>query len=188
MVIDKDIFTYFFIPYCIIIFFQRIFETFAKRAKVNGRIEKKWTFTAMAVVHFFIFLGAILEYFISPRPVSLPVTLAGLCLYCFGLALRNYARKTLEGFWSIHIEIRDAHRFIREGPYRYIRHPAYLAILCEVAGIALIPNAYVTLLMGFPAYLLFTIIRIRYEEAELIKKFGQQYLDYKKQVRALLPL
>lgn len=180
--------TWFFIILFSIIFIQRVLETFSKREKKKGEIRHKWTFTLLFIAHFIIVVGSIPEYLLLKRDVNFIVTIIGLILYLSGLVGRNWCIRTLGKYWSIHIEIRKNHKLIRNGPYRYMRHPAYLSIIFEVCGIPLIVNAYFTFLFAVVAYLPVIFLRIYYEEQEHPKLFGQEYLAYKREVRALLPI
>lgn len=188
LILDRYMFNYFFIVFSVAIFFQRIFETFAKRNTIKGAIAKKWTLAAMVIIHLSIFFGAIFEYFFFEKPIYLLVSVVGILLYSFGLALRNYAIRSLKEFWSLHAETRECHKLIRKGPYKYIRHPAYLAIICEIAGMTLIPNTYIAFCIGLLVYIPLISIRIHFEETELIRQLGSTYSVYKKEVNGLLPI
>ena len=70
-----------------------------------------------------------------------------------------------------------------EGPFRYTRNPAYLSMAMIYAGISSLANALSCILL-LPAVLL-VIQRgvIEREERYLERKFGEEYLRYKDQVR-----
>ena len=74
-------------------------------------------------------------------------------------------------------------RLATEGPFRYTRNPGYLSMAMIYAGIATIANALWAILL-LPAALL-AIRRgvIEREEDYLERKFGEEYLSYKAQVR-----
>jgi protein-S-isoprenylcysteine O-methyltransferase Ste14 len=88
----------------------------------------------------------------------------------------------------VHIEIRDHHRLIKEGPYKYMRHPYYLSVMLELAGFPLIPNAYFSFLISLCFYFPLVFIRLYLEEIEMINKFGDSYNLYKNEIRGLLPI
>lgn len=96
--------------------------------------------------------------------------------------------KTLGKWMSQDIKITENHKLIKEGPYRYMRHPLTLCIIIETFGLTLIPNSYYSFLFTLLVFLPYSIFRIYAEEKALIEKFGKPYLDYKKEVYALLPL
>ena len=67
------------------------------------------------------------------------------------------------------------------GVYRYLRHPIYAAIVITYLGLAFLSKSYkaawYTLIVVVPLL----IIRAVKEEKILIKKFGQEYQEYKNQ-------
>ncbi len=70
-----------------------------------------------------------------------------------------------------------------DGPFRYTRNPAYLSMTMIYTGISCLANALSSILL-LPAVLL-VIQRgvIEREERYLERKFGEEYLHYKEQVR-----
>ena len=70
-----------------------------------------------------------------------------------------------------------------DGPYRLTRNPAYVGMTLVYIGIAVIAEA-LWVLLALPLVLLI-IDRgvIAREERYLERKFGQEYLDYKRRVR-----
>ena len=177
----------FILAFFTIAIIQRLLETFARREKAVGTVEKGWTFTFLFILHAVMFFGALAEYFVYRPSLSPVVSGLGLLLYISGLAGRNWAIRTLGRYWSLHIEIRERHKLVMEGPYKYLRHPAYLSIIFEVVGIPLVANAYLTLIFVLISYIPVLLIRMYYEEKKLINKFGQEYMDYKARTWALFP-
>ncbi|MCX7826278.1 MAG: isoprenylcysteine carboxylmethyltransferase family protein, partial [Verrucomicrobiae bacterium] len=86
-----------------------------------------------------------------------------------------------------HVEIRREHQLIREGIYKYLRHPAYAAILVEVISIPLVTNAWATILLALLTYWPVLLARWQREEMEMIAKFGEQYVRYRQEVPAFVP-
>ncbi len=72
---------------------------------------------------------------------------------------------------------------VAEGPYRYTRNPLYVGMTLIYAGISALANALPPVLL-LPA--VFAVMRrgvIEREERYLERKFGDEYLRYKGQVR-----
>jgi protein-S-isoprenylcysteine O-methyltransferase Ste14 len=97
------------------------------------------------------------------------------------------AVRTLGRQWSLEARVLDGHRLIREGPYRYVRHPIYAAMLglCLGTGVNLSPWA--VLAAATAAYLVGTWLRTRAEEDLLTRELGEEYRRYAAEVPALLP-
>ena len=160
----------------------------SQREKVIGQVKQRWTFSLLFAAHVIVVMGSIVEYLLLKRDISLIVTFLGIILYLCGLIGRNWSIRTLRKYWSIHLEIRKDHKLIRNGPYKYMRHPAYLSILFEVCGIPLILNSYFVFLFAVAAYIPLIVLRIYYEEKEHLTLFGPEYNAYQKEVRALFPI
>ena len=77
-------------------------------------------------------------------------------------------------------------KLVTEGVYAYIRHPQYSGLFLVTIGF-LVQWPSLTTLVMWPI-LLFAYYRLSMrEERDVIKQFGQEYLDYKKKVPAFIP-
>ena len=77
-------------------------------------------------------------------------------------------------------------KLVTTGPYAQARHPRYLQVLLALSGWALLANypaGYIAALLWIPLML----VIVRLEEAELLRRFGQAYADYREQVGRFLP-
>lgn len=75
---------------------------------------------------------------------------------------------------------------VTHGPYRWVRHPFYLAFAMAVIANSLITASGFLLLTGTAA--LFAIVaRTSVEERKLIDRFGGDYLDYMQRTGRFLP-
>jgi protein-S-isoprenylcysteine O-methyltransferase Ste14 len=119
-------------------------------------------------------------------PNFLAMRIAGLFLTMLGLMLAVWARYKLGQYWSGAITLKVDHKLIRSGPYSLLRHPIYSGILLGMLGTALAVNEWRGLLAGC-LYLVSYILKARREEAWLLKQFGAQYADFKKQTWAIIP-
>jgi protein-S-isoprenylcysteine O-methyltransferase Ste14 len=81
---------------------------------------------------------------------------------------------------------REHHTLVTRGPYRWIRHPFYVALaLVIVAGALIVANWFV-LASGTVVFVLLAI-RSRVEEEQLAARFGDAYREYKKRTGRFLP-
>lgn len=179
--------TVFAVVFIIVVSLQRVMETFSRRPKEAGRQGMLWSFYAFVILHGVIFGGALVEYLVWRKTLSWPVTMVGLALYAISLVIRNLAIRALGRFWSLVVEIREKHQFVREGPYRFVRHPAYAAIALEVLCVPLVVNAWAAMLLAAVTYVPLLLVRLRQEEVALVEKFGEPYRQYQREVGAMIP-
>lgn len=111
----------------------------------------------------------------------------GIACLAVGLWLFYRSHAGLGTNWSITLEVREQHRLITDGAYRYVRHPMYTALLLYSVGQALvIPNW-----VAGPSYLIaFGILfafRVRAEERMMLDEFGDQYAAYMTRTKRLVP-
>jgi protein-S-isoprenylcysteine O-methyltransferase Ste14 len=111
--------------------------------------------------------------------------IAGIVLTVAGLGFSAWARHHLGRYWSSTVMITAGHRLIRTGPYRFVRNPMYTGILIAFVGAAIAIGempAFVALMIGLASIL----VKIQAEEEILLEKFGGEYLQYKREVRAAI--
>jgi methyltransferase len=91
----------------------------------------------------------------------------GLILFAAAKALKYWAIATLGPRWSFRVLVPPGSRRITGGPYRWLRHPNYIAVVGELAGFALMaaaPLAGGAAIAGFSTLI---VMRIRVEERAL---------------------
>jgi protein-S-isoprenylcysteine O-methyltransferase Ste14 len=72
---------------------------------------------------------------------------------------------------------------VRDGPFRFTRNPMYLALCLLQVALGFFLNDWITLLFVAPLGLIFHYGVILREERYLTAKFGEPYLQYKREVR-----
>ena len=99
----------------------------------------------------------------------------GLCLMLLGIALRQWAILTLGSYWSLRTVVQVDHRLVTGGPFRRLRHPAYLGSALTLVGFPLAMGT----LFGTVFSLLLSVAAFSYrvgiEERLLLAAFGRQY-------------
>jgi len=83
--------------------------------------------------------------------------------------------------------IHEGHELVTRGIYRFVRNPMYLGLFVAlIVGLPL----YASSLRAFLVSLLLVPIvlnRIRLEEELLTEHFGEEYLEYKRRTRRIVP-
>ncbi len=112
--------------------------------------------------------------------------LTGVLLVLAGLVFAFWARGHLGKYWSGIITLKEGHKLIRTGPYRYARHPIYTGVLFAFLGSALaVGNG-----RGILAFVIVTIafyIKSKREERNLISHFGEEYVRFQREVKGIVP-
>lgn len=124
-------------------------------------------FPAMVVLHTGLLVAAPAEVFLLDRPWLPWLGWTALGVVAATMALRYWAIATLGDRWTTRIFVVPGEGPVTGGPYRYVRHPNYLAVVLEVAALPVVHTAWVTALVasGLNAWML--RVRIRSEEAAL---------------------
>ena len=119
-------------------------------------------------------------------PREEPFVLGGAILTLAGLFFCIWARLALGSNWSGTVTIKQNHELIQRGPYKIVRHPIYTGFLFALLGTALVYGA----IRGFVGLLVCGLalwIKSRGEEQFMVQQFGEQYIAYRREVRALIP-
>ena len=74
-------------------------------------------------------------------------------------------------------------KIITSGLYRHSRNPVYIILCAGPVGLGFIFMTYWAIFAFIPALIVIYFTAVKKEEQYLEKKFGQEYLDYKKKVR-----
>ncbi len=133
-----------------------------------GRGHYPWMVGAHAL--FLAACGA--EVWWLRRPFRPALAAAMLALAAAAMALRYWAIAALGRRWSTRVVVVPGMPAVTTGPYRWVRHPNYLAVILEMAALPLVHGAWITA-TGFSlvnAALL--AARIRVEEAALAEYAG----------------
>jgi protein-S-isoprenylcysteine O-methyltransferase Ste14 len=109
----------------------------------------------------------------------------GIVLCFVGLAFAVWARFHLGRNWNKEPSIQENHELVTSGPYRFVRHPIYTGIILALVGSA-VALGPIWLIIFFVLTFVF-VTRIRTEEGFMMRLFPDQYSEYKKRTKALIP-
>lgn len=111
----------------------------------------------------------------------------GALITVAGVAFAIWSRVTLGRYWSGNVTLKQGHRLIRSGPYRFARHPLYTGFVVGVIGSA-ISSAHIDGWIGAAIAIISLVFKLRREEKLLTGEFGDEYLQFKREVpAAILP-
>lgn len=134
-----------------------------RRLRAAGGVEVGAGHYPLLVSLHVAWLGAL----VVTVPADAPLRMPPLALYIAVQGLRYWAMAALGENWTTRIITVPGRTPIRHGPYRYLRHPNYMVVACEIAVLPLIFGAW-------RIALLFTVLngamlahRIRIENAAL---------------------
>jgi protein-S-isoprenylcysteine O-methyltransferase Ste14 len=69
------------------------------------------------------------------------------------------------------------------GPFRISRHPMYLGMVLLLLGVAIVHGTLISFVFPVVFGILMELLFIPFEETNLERVFGKQYLEYKQRVR-----
>ena len=118
------------------------------------------------------------------RTVSSDSVAVAIC--ALGLLLAIWSRKMLGADWSQDVELKQGHKLVERGPYRFMRHPIYTGHLLMGLGTAMGSGSLVGL-VGLASLCGGFWIKLNQEEHLLLRSFPDQYPEYKARVKALIP-
>ena len=112
---------------------------------------------------------------------------SGIALSLAGMILLVWADRSLGRNFSVALQIKEGHRLVTHGSFRWVRHPIYAALLLFSIGMTLL-SANAAIGAGWVGGGIFVFTqRISREEAMLIKQFGESYRDYRRRTGAVIP-
>jgi methyltransferase len=140
----------------------------ARRALARGAVEVgQRHFRVMAAMHALFLVACPLEVFALGR--AFPGALGWACLGGVAVAqgLRYWAIFSLGERWNVRILVLPNAPPVTRGPYRFVRHPNYVAVVLEILLVPLVYGAWVTAAVFSVANAILLRVRIRAEEAAL---------------------
>lgn len=100
-------------------------------------------------------------------PSSQNLLMLGLAMFGFAKALKIWAISSLGARWSYRVLVLPGKPLVASGPYRFISHPNYLAVVGEMIGVAMIVFAPFSGAMSLLFFGRLMVQRIRVEDKAL---------------------
>ena len=155
----------------------------ALKDKLDRREEGLFILLTLRPIALASIIGMV-AYVINPArmawsSVELPLWLrwCGVGLGVMAAALMIVVFRTLGTNITDTVVTRARHTLVMNGPYRWVRHPFYVAFALAMTANSFVTANWYLALTGFLAFGLI-VIRTRKEEEKLIEKFGDEYRSY----------
>jgi len=161
------------------------------RTTGGGSVFRRWP-AIVCITIIFLTMGILLW-----KPLPLPVTVSaenilswiGFIVYLPAISLYLWGFFTLGrqfGISSVNgADLYSDHRFITNGPYRFVRHPMYLAVILAAIGAFLFFFTWAMLI--FLPMSLVVIVRAHQEEKLMEAEYGEGWYEYKGRVPMWIP-
>jgi protein-S-isoprenylcysteine O-methyltransferase Ste14 len=111
----------------------------------------------------------------------------GLTLMVLGVILRQYAIRVLGRYFTREVATRADQPVVQNGPYKFIRHPAYSGTLLTMLGIGLAMTNWASLLAILVCSFTGYFYRVLVEERALRRSLGQPYVEYMRRTKRFVP-
>ncbi|MGH7001572.1 MAG: isoprenylcysteine carboxyl methyltransferase family protein [Stellaceae bacterium] len=160
---------------------ERLFELWlsrrnAHRAFARGGVETgRAHYRAMVVVHTAFLAACVGEAAVFHRafpPILGWLAIAGVVV---AQALRYSAVLALGERWNTRIVVIPGAAPVTSGPYRFVRHPNYIAVALELVALPMVHGCWLTAIVFSAANLLLMRIRIPAEEAALGADYARAF-------------
>jgi len=161
--------------------------------ELGKKLTEDWTVIPFLGLTLLGFAAAILDFVYLQNFNFQIFVFAGLLLLLVGGIIRMKARLQLKkkaGFGSLvgtaKLKIVKQHRLVKDGLYKNIRHPLYLGeILRNIGFVLIFSSVYGTLIVFLAS--IFLLFRIEIEEKMLIVVFSEEYREYKRKTKRIIP-
>jgi methyltransferase len=124
-------------------------------------------FRWMVLLHVGVLMSAGLEAALLHRRFIPGLALTMGLLFVSANGLRWWVIRSLSEHWNVGVMASTRLGVVTRGPYRWVRHPNYLAVFIELLALPLIYTAWITALVGGIAHVWVLRRRLAVEEATL---------------------
>ncbi|WP_421111373.1 isoprenylcysteine carboxyl methyltransferase family protein [Streptomyces sp. NEAU-S77] len=137
--------------------------TLARAGVEHGRGH----YPVMVVLHAAFLAGCLLEPQLAHRQFLPALGWPMVALVVVAQALRWWCITVLGRYWNTRVIVVPGSRLVAAGPYRFLRHPNYVAVVLEIMALPLVHSAWLTATAFTVANALLLTVRIRCENTAL---------------------
>jgi methyltransferase len=124
-------------------------------------------YPVMVALHMGLLVGCLLEAFLLHRPFIPALGWAMLSIVLAAQALRWWCITTLDYQWNTRVIVIPGAARVTGGPYRFVPHPNYVAVITEGFALPLVHTAWITALVFTILNAVLLRTRIHVENAAL---------------------
>ena len=135
----------------------------AQGAKEFGRRH----YAVMVAIHSALLLGCIVETWALRRPFIGWLGWPMLAVAALSQGLRWWCITTLGPRWNTRVIVLPEAPLVKQGPYRWLHHPNYVAVVAEGIALPLVHTAWLTAVCFTVANAILLKVRLRVENAAL---------------------
>lgn len=136
---------------------------FAHGGKEFGRGH----YPVMVIIHAGLLIGCVLEVWLLDRPFVPWLGWTMLAVVVAAQVLRWWCIATLGKRWNTLVIVLPEAPLVRSGPYRWLHHPNYVAVVAEGIALPLVHSAWLTAVVFTVVNAWLLTVRIRVENAAL---------------------
>ena len=125
-------------------------------------------FRWMVLLHGGVLIAAAVEVVVLHRPLIPALAIPMAVLFVLANLLRWWVIRTLAGHWNVQVMASSDVGVVTSGPYKWVRHPNYVAVMIELFALPMIHAAWVTALVGTVANLKVLQRRLAVEDGVLM--------------------
>lgn len=115
-----------------------------------------------------------------------PSSIVGALMMGLSLPLLIWVHHSLGVYFSARLVLKQDHVIIRQGPYKWIRHPMYTVGFLYLIGAGLLSGSWLVGLLPTCSFGLLVMLRIRDEE-RMLCSVSDEYVQYMKETGRFIP-
>ncbi|MDB5016893.1 MAG: Isoprenylcysteine carboxyl methyltransferase family protein [Mucilaginibacter sp.] len=156
----------YFIIFMLFFILQRLSELYIARKNekwllANGAIQYGQShYPFMISLHTMFIVSLIVEYILRG---GTPINWIILGLFLVILSFKFWALSSLGKYWNTKIYRIPGVYPVKKGPYKFLKHPNYIEVICEIAIIPLVFHLYYTAIIFTILNAIMLTVRIRVE-------------------------
>lgn len=172
--------------------------TFRRKARESGDVIERRAEGGVVVFMRLVFalplFIALLLYIFYPQAIAwsqvmlaswfryLAAIVAILCIPLIYWVFRSIGKNISETVLT-----KNNHQLVTHGPYKWVRHPLYASALFLLFSLSIMAANWFLFFYCIAGLLIFRYLVVPAEETKLIDRFGERYVEYKRNTGALAP-